>query len=104
MGEAGIEAICFVLYQLELLCGDYIKHQRVRCNKLKTLNLSLIAHQHLPPPPLSPDVSPNLLASLCLFFCEIDFWVFLLHPSNVWITSTLLLLLLFHHSLLVKAA
>ena len=52
------EAIYFVLYQLQLLCGDYTQHRRVRFSKLKTLNLSLIAHQHLPPPLLSPDVSP----------------------------------------------
>lgn len=31
--EIGIEAICFVLYQLQLLSGDYTQYQRVRCNK-----------------------------------------------------------------------
>lgn len=105
MGETRTEAICFVLHQLQLLCGDYIQQQGVRYNKLMTLNLSLIAHQHLPLLPLSPDVSPSLLASpLALFQGNILMGVFLLHPSNIWITtSSLLLLLLFHHSLPVKA-
>lgn len=54
-----------------------------------------ITQKHLPPPSPSPDVSTNLLASLCLFFL----WNLLMgvfaHPSNVWVTPTLLLLLLF---------